>query len=1054
MIPTPDTIMPWDYLVLTASNDRQAAAYREQLNLRRRLQLLNASETLVVADPGGRRVGSGGSTIGCLLEILNRQLDREGGDRAERARWEELLRGLRILIIHAGGDSRRLPTYGPCGKTFIPLPLSSDSALGTTLFDRQLPTYLQLPPPAEPVGQVVITSGDVLLDFDPREVPPFPAGMTGLGCSATPEQASHHGVYCVGSHGLVRRFLQKPSPQQQAEQNATDADGRTVLDIGVIHFDSATALRLLDVCCVRPDAAGRLAGTGPIADSLMRHGLDFYREICCALGSEAALGFYRSTVRQAGSTWADDSLEQLFAKLDGIPFYAHVLERCDFLHFGTASQIVASGLDLLQHEERSAMPSRCLSINNVLDHPDRIHGRDVWVEGCSIRQNLTLDGNNIVAGVDVEQPLQLPPHACLDVLPGRNRSGAGVHFVRCYHDDDPLEAPTIDGAILCGVSLSCWLKRAAIPSGAIWDPVLPPERRCLWNARIFPAEGDHQAYRRWLWMFEPEKACDEQYQAWRDAERYSLEEMATLADHDAFHQRRLRIRDHDLRRSVGRYFRARSGFSAADLAFLLSHSAEPWAWIAAALAEARRHAEREISASPEEAFAVSRILHTLGSAVKQYAADCPRTDLAQDLPDSILPWLAEANLSPQAEEPLADWAVRLHDAAFDFQRRRILRVGVSAGQEPFNVLRSDEILWGRAPARLDLAGGWSDTPPYALEHGGCVLNIAVDLNGQPPIQAYARVVPELHVRLRSIDVGTQHDINDWDDLLNHAAASSEFSLVKAALAISGFSPNNTRAASLKDLLRCFGGGIELTTLAAIPKGSGLGTSSIMGAVLMAVIHRMLGRKLAPNELFHAVLQLEQAMTTGGGWQDQVGGSVGGLKLVSTRPGLVPQTSIRYVPPDVLDPHLNAGQTLLYYTGVTRLAKNILQQVVGRYLDRNREAMATLRQIYALAPEMAESLAQKDLPLFGRLIDRAWRLNKQLDPHSSNPEIESLLARVRPSIYGAKLLGAGGGGFLLLVCKSPEHAQDVRHTLTADPSNSRARFFDFEVSSKGLCVSAC
>jgi galactokinase/mevalonate kinase-like predicted kinase len=243
-------------------------------------------------------------------------------------------------------------------------------------------------------------------------------------------------------------------------------------------------------------------------------------------------------------------------------------------------------------------------------------------------------------------------------------------------------------------------------------------------------------------------------------------------------------------------------------------------------------------------------------------------------------------------------------------------------------------------------------------------------------------------------------------------------------------------------------------LAAIPKGSGLGTSSIMGAVLMAVVQRVMGRTLSPAELFHAVLRLEQELTTGGGWQDQIGGAVGGVKLVSTVPGLLPAPTIRYVPADVLDPKLNGGQTLLYYTGITRLAKNILQQVVGRYLDRDRRAMATLRQIGALASQTAEAMARKDLAAFGRLIDVAWRLNRQLDPNSSNDRIQELLARVAPHVHGAKLLGAGGGGFLLLVCKSPEDAGRVRSMLEAAPPNELARFFDFEVSEKGLEVSAC
>jgi galactokinase/mevalonate kinase-like predicted kinase len=251
----------------------------------------------------------------------------------------------------------------------------------------------------------------------------------------------------------------------------------------------------------------------------------------------------------------------------------------------------------------------------------------------------------------------------------------------------------------------------------------------------------------------------------------------------------------------------------------------------------------------------------------------------------------------------------------------------------------------------------------------------------------------------------------------------------------------------------FGGGLELTTLAAIPKGSGLGTSSILGAVVLAVIHRVLGRNLTPTELFHGVLRLEQMLTTGGGWQDQIGGVVDGLKLVSTEPGLVPRPDIRYLPDDALEPTKNMGCTLLYYTGITRLAKGILQQVVGRYLNRDRKTMSTLREIGDLAPVMADAIARKDMSTFGKMIDHAWRLNKRLDPNSTNEEIERLLARVRPHLFGAKLLGAGGGGFLLMVCQSPEDAAAVRRMLEKEPPNPRARFFDFAVSDQGLAVTA-
>ena len=182
--------------------------------------------------------------------------------------------------------------------------------------------------------------------------------------------------------------------------------------------------------------------------------------------------------------------------------------------------------------------------------------------------------------------------------------------------------------------------------------------------------------------------------------------------------------------------------------------------------------------------------------------------------------------------------------------------------------------------------------------------------------------------------------------------------------------------------------------------------------------------------------------------------MGGLKLITTEAGLVPEAVVRYFPADVLDPGTNGAQTLLYYTGITRLAKNILEEVVGRYLDRDREAMAVLQGLPGLAQRMADSIGRKDLAEFGRLIDRAWEANKTLDPNCTNEEVDRLLAQVRPHIYGAKLLGAGGGGFLLMVCRSAEDKQQVRRLLETDPPNDRARFFHFSVSDRGLEVSVC
>jgi galactokinase/mevalonate kinase-like predicted kinase len=546
--------------------------------------------------------------------------------------------------------------------------------------------------------------------------------------------------------------------------------------------------------------------------------------------------------------------------------------------------------------------------------------------------------------------------------------------------------------------------------------------------------------------------------------------MAALADQEAFHGRRMRLHIEAMQSSLCRWFRHDSRFSAADLAHALDNSPAPETWVAAVLREARRREEFQATEPVSEAFGFARTIHTLGSALRQSRRHTPCADhshwlieAGQSLGPEMHEWLDRHGLALAEEPDVEAWACRARSLAFDYLRRKIASGG--RGDEPVlrSALRSDEIAWGRAPARLDLAGGWSDTPPYTLENGGTVLNAAVLLNGQPPVQVYGRVTAEPVIRVRSIDLGTHLDIQSWDELFDCSSAVGAFSLVKAALLISGFTPGHhvpmvgggsERNRPLREVLAGFGGGLEITTLAAIPKGSGLGTSSIMGAVLLAVINRMMGRSLSQDSLFYNVLRLEQELTTGGGWQDQIGGSIGGLKLVTTKAGLVPEATIRYVPADVLDPRLNGGQTLLYYTGVTRLAKNILQNVVGRYLDRDREAMSALGQLAGLAARMAEAMGRKEIQQFGTLVDTAWALNRQLDPQSTTPEIEALLARIRPSLYGAKLLGAGGGGFLLLIARSQADAERITRLLEESPPNDRARFFDFQVSDSGLAVSVC
>lgn len=1054
----PFRAVAWDYLCLTAANEEQAAYYRSQLALRREQGMLgDAARHLVVADPDGKRIGSGGSTLECLRQILSMEMGARN-DRDDPAAWREVLAGLRILILHAGGDCRRVPAYSCCGKIFAPLP--GVAGLFDTLFDLQVPLYFAFPAPNSGAGQIVIASGDVLLGFDPREVVIAPSGVTGLASSSSPEQAAQHGVFSLGPEQTVRRFFQKPSIETQVVAGLVDRHGQTALDVGVMSFDAETAVALLEAAGPVWNAGSARGWRGPVSQALLAHGLDFYREIACALGSETSPEEYIASVQEAGSAWDQTSLRRLYDALRDTPFVAQMLSGCRFLHFGTTRQLISSGRDLAAQQWGAAPAGPWLDMNNDQSPAGSITGANAWVEGCRIRAALVLRGDNVVVGAEIDDDTFLPAGACLDVLPGYNRRGEATWFVRFYGIDDAFKGNA--GDTYCGHLLADWLASVGAKAADVWDGNIPAAERTIWNARLFP-EGTPSSYARWQWVLHPEVATDKQKAEWLAAPRYSMAEMTTRTDRPAFHLRRTAIRSAIIRRELGRAFSRESCVSAAEVAYLLRHGEDGAGLVADILGEARRHYDSSYARTPLDRLIFSRIIHTIGSAVDLAAGNKERSlgevwpGLAEALPAEVRGWLADLGLRPTADTPAGAWSQGLRTLAFSHLARSICSVGHGRSERPTAALRSDEIVWGRAPARLDLSGGWTDTPPFSLEFGGCVLNAAVNLNGQPPVQAFARVIAEPVIRLASIDCGTRTELGDWEQLLDFRRVASEFALAKAALALSGLTADagltipDTR---LRETLEEFGGGIELTTLAAVPKGSGLGTSSIMGAVLLAVLDRVMGRATEPQQLFHRVLQLEQAMTTGGGWQDQIGGVTDGVKLITTAPGMVPDAVVEYVPGEIIEPAENGGQTLLYYTGITRLAKNILEQVVGRYLDRDRATVTTLGRIGALASRAAGAMARRDLAELGRSVGTAWLLNKRLDPGSSNPAVEELQDRIRPYIHGAKLLGAGGGGFLLIICRSAEAAQELRVDLESNPPNPRARFFQYSLNHEGLRVTAC
>ena len=335
--------------------------------------------------------------------------------------------------------------------------------------------------------------------------------------------------------------------------------------------------------------------------------------------------------------------------------------------------------------------------------------------------------------------------------------------------------------------------------------------------------------------------------------------------------------------------------------------------------------------------------------------------------------------------------------------------------------------------------------------GGNAINFAIELNGQPPLQAYVKPSKEPRIVLRSIDLGAVEVIETNEQLMDFMHVGSPFSIPKAALVLAGFGANSLLS-TLHSQLEAFGAGIELTLLSAIPAGSGLGTSSILALTVLGALNDFCGLGWDKNEIGRRTLMLEQMLTTGGGWQDQFGGVLGGVKLLQTGRGFDQSPQVRWLPNDLWTQPEYRACHLLYYTGITRTAKSILAEIVRRMFLNHHEELNMLREMKAHTMEMYEAIQRNDFQQMGLLVRKTWQQNQALDSGTNSPQVAALTNLIDDLCLGYKLPGAGGGGYLYMIAKDPEAAARIKQILGENRQNKNARFVEMSLSTTGLQIS--
>lgn len=880
---------------------------------------LSEEEYFCTCDPEGHRIGSGGGSAWLLMEAFR---------QSRKAQFDEWLSSEKRILLHAGGQSRRLPSYAPSGKILTPIPVfrwERGQRLSQDLMSLQLPLYEQMMNMAPKGLNTMIVSGDVLIRTNQPLGPVPQADVVVYGLWLDASVAKNHGVFVSDRRTpqVLKQMLQKPSVE---ELHQLQKNHYYLTDIGVWIL-SDRAIRLLMNRCMEGDAS---------ANSQIKY-YDLYSDFGRSLGTEPLI---------------DD------AEIKSLSVAVVPLAGGEFYHFGTSREMISSTVILqnlvsdqrqIMHHDLKPHPSIFVQ-NALLDVSFSAENQNIWIENSHIGKRWKLTSENIVTGVPRNDwQITLAPGQCLDIVP----VGDDRFAVRLYHIDDRF-----DGAeqqrkqfpVLAYNEIEPWLQANLSPHPS--DII--PHPSALFSAEEISAEANLAR------LFEQRV----------DFRKTNWSAIARNWHHSVFYQLDLDDAAHEF---------------------------------------------------------------------KRYGIPMP-APLEDDAP----------------------LMVRIHDAmfrgnsdeAFGLLRQGLTERVLAEPQQPQMSVMQDQIVWGRSPVRIDIAGGWTDTPPYCLLEGGNVVNLAIELNGQPPLQTYVKPCAEPRIILRSIDLGASEVVETYEQLQQFNRVGSPFSIPKAALALAGFLPQFSvnRYPSLKAQLEAFGCGIELTLLSAIPAGSGLGTSSILAATVLGAVSDFCSLAWDKNEIGRRTLVLEQLLTTGGGWQDQFGGVLGGVKLLQTQSGFDQAPLARWLPTDLYVQPEYQQCHLLYYTGITRTAKQILAEIVRRMFLNNGEQLRLLRQMKEHTMMMYDAIQRQDFVQMGSLVRRTWEQNQLLDSGTNPAQVRRLTDLIDELCLGYKLPGAGGGGYLYMVAKSPEAAARIRRILTENRLSPNARFVDMSLSTNGLQVS--
>ncbi|HZD58182.1 MAG TPA: hypothetical protein VE136_15735 [Anaerolineales bacterium] len=330
------------------------------------------------------------------------------------------------------------------------------------------------------------------------------------------------------------------------------------------------------------------------------------------------------------------------------------------------------------------------------------------------------------------------------------------------------------------------------------------------------------------------------------------------------------------------------------------------------------------------------------------------------------------------------------------------------------------IVRSKAPLRISFCGGGTDVSPFVEERGGVVLSVTIDK------YAYAslRIRDDQNISVQSLDYDIVAKYRVDDDL----EYNGELDLVKAVI---------------RNMCNGNKQGLDFFMHSDAPPGSGLGSSSTVVVALIGLIKHWRRLPLTNYEIADLAYQIERVdLRIKGGMQDQYAAVFGGFNFIEFGRDAVIVNPLR-----IEDEIINELQynLLLCYTGRTRLSANIITTQVDNYVRKEAEVLAAMDELKEITVALKNALLQGRLDDFGGLLNEAWFNKKKMAKQITSSTIDTLYETARKNgALGGKILGAGGGGYLLLYCPF-----DRKHIIAEELEKLGGQVVEFTFDYHGL-----